>query len=124
MNNFSWSKAIGYGAIIWLIIFAFVSGLVGLGLYGSVWVQLGIALLVGILAYVFAQSTAVKGIPQALSYGIIWVIIGLLLDLVVTMRFEPAIFSSWTLWIGYALTLLAPLAVMELHRNSPVGHAH
>lgn len=48
-------------------------------------------------------------VKLALSYSFIWVAVGLILDLIVTMKFNAAIFSLWTLWLGYALVFLVPL---------------
>jgi len=43
-----------------------------------------------------------------LGYGFVWVVVGLILDYFVTMRFNTEIFQLWSLWAGYGLIFIAP----------------
>lgn len=119
MNIFSWSKAFGFGALIWLIMFAIVSALVGFDVtMTSIWWALLVAVIAGFASYIFAGYSNMESSGQAFGYGIIWVIIGLVLDFIVTKQFEPNIFSSWVYWGGYALVLLAPWFRLEARSGS------
>jgi hypothetical protein len=105
----SWKKAIGYGVLLWILIFVIVCIFIGFKIYDSVWMELLVAVIGGFISFVLAGYAKPASAGQALGYGISWVVIGVILDFIVTMRFNPAIFSSWTLWVGYALGCLAPL---------------
>ena len=59
--NFSWTKALGFGALIWLIMFALVSAMVGFKIYDSTWMQIIAALVAGVLAYLFALAAQPPG---------------------------------------------------------------
>ncbi|MFA4871925.1 MAG: hypothetical protein WC610_02605 [Patescibacteria group bacterium] len=103
----NWKKAIGFGILIWLIMFAVVSAL--LGWYGFLWLRIAVAVVGGIISFILAGYVKPKSAVSALSYGLIWVVAGIILDALITMRFNSAIFSSKTLWLGYFFILLAPL---------------
>lgn len=107
--NFSWGKGVGLGILLWLVMFAVVSFFVGFELYGNGWVQLATIIIAGGLAYSLAYYAEPRSALQALGYGALWTIIGLLLDTAITLQFAPEIFSSWNLWVGYLLILTAPM---------------
>ena len=109
----NWKKAISFGIAIWILIFVVVCILVGFKIYGSRVINIIVALIGGTLSFIFAGKLKIKNIGLALSYGIIWLIIGFLLDLIISARFNPHIFSSRALWLGYALILLAPLLTVK-----------
>lgn len=115
MNNFNWYKAIGFGVIIWLIMFAGVSAFVGFGFtMTSIGWSLAVAALVGILSYLFAISSNAENSGQAIAYGAIWVAIGMILDYLISRQFNSGIFSSWTYWLGAVLILFAPWLEYEI----------
>jgi hypothetical protein len=108
----NWTKAIGFGALIWLIIFAIVSAV--LDLYqDTIWMKVLIALIAGFIAFLLAAKVKPTSIKLALSYGLIWVMVGVVLDALITMRFNLEIFKLWSLWLGYLLILIAPLFKVE-----------
>ena len=43
-----------------------------------------------------------------MAYGAVWVAIGIILDAIITVRFQAEIFGVWQYYAGYALVLLAP----------------
>ena len=102
----NWKKAIGFGILIWLIMFALVSAT--LGWYDMLWFKIVLAIIAGIISLILAGYVKPSSMGKALAYGLVWVIIGVILDLIITMRFNGGIFSEWTLWLGYVLVLLAP----------------
>jgi len=79
--NFNWAKAFGFGVLIWLILFVVASILVGLNLALSTGAMLFLAILAGALSYSFASSASPHTIGQALGYGFLWVVIGIVLAL-------------------------------------------
>ncbi len=105
----NWKKAIGFGALIWVLMFVIVSIFIGFKIYDYLWIEILIAVIGGIISFILAGYVKPKSYGIALAYGASWVVIGILLDIIVTMRFNSAIFLSWTLWLGYGLGLIAPL---------------
>lgn len=101
-------KLIWYGILIWLIMFAVVSAF--LNAYNQkTWVKVAIVIFGGIVALILAGKAEPSSATIALGYGLGWVIIGVILDTLVTMKYNPEIFQSKWLWAGYIVILLAPL---------------
>lgn len=102
----NWKKAVGFGVLIWLIMFAFVSAT--LSFYEKYtwmnWVTIAVS---GIVAYVLAGYLKLTSVKKALTYAGVWVVVGVALDALITMRFDPGIFRSGSLWTGYAIMVLA-----------------
>lgn len=112
-----WKKAIGFGVAIWMLMFVIVSAFLAFNLYESVWVQVVIALISGMIAFVLAGHAKPVDNVAALSYGLVWLAVNLFLDAIITARFNPDIFcSSWSLWFGYCLILLAPLFRLKIKK--------
>ena len=101
-------RVIGFGVLLWVIMFAVVSAL--LTWYNQfIWVKVIVAIIAGVIAFILTGYIKPKNIARALALGLIWVIVGVILDALVTMRFNAEIFQSWSLWLGYFLVLVAPL---------------
>lgn len=105
----NWKKAIGFGALLWVLMFVVVSALIGFKIQESLWLEIGIAIVSGGISFILAGYVKPKSFGMALGYGFSWLVVGVILDAIVTMRFDPAIFTSWSLWLGYGLVVLAPL---------------
>ena len=118
MTNFNFTKAFSFGILIWLIMFALVSALVGFGIFDSVYTQLGVAIVAGVLAYAFASSANPHSATQALSYGSLFVAVGLVLDFIISRQFNSGIFGMFTYWVGYALMLFAPTLRIQSEERS------
>jgi len=102
----NWKKAIGFGILIWLIMFALVSAT--LGWYEQLWFRIILSIIAGAISFVLSGHIKPSNFSKALVYGIIFVLTGVILDFIVTRRFNGAIFSDWTLWLSYLLIWLAP----------------
>lgn len=119
MNSIQLAKALGYGIVIWLIMFALTSALIGFGVTTNTFWFTGLSIiLAAVLAYTFAALLQPKNLTSAAFYGLLWVILGMVLDLVISARFEATIFSHWSYWISYAVILLSPM--LEEKLNEPV----
>lgn len=108
MNNFHWGRGFGLGVALWLIMFTLVSILVGFGVAELAWMQVIAAVIAGVLAYFLALYAQPHTTGQAFGYGLLWVVVGLVLDLIVTARFNNQVFYAWQYWLGYAMVLIAP----------------
>lgn len=89
--------------------FVIVSVFIAFNIYGGTFIGLVTALIGVVIVYIMAGRVKPTKASTALTYGLIWVICGVLLDAIVTMRFNPDIFRSWTLWLSYGLGLFTPL---------------
>jgi hypothetical protein len=119
MNNFSWAKAIGYGVSIWLVMFIIAAILVSgmsVALSNGTWLTL--AIVAGIVSYLFALGTEAATSAQALGYGLAWAVVGMILDAIISRRFQSNIFGLWEYYFGYALVLLAPWIEYETQGSS------
>lgn len=108
MNKFSWSKALGFGVLIWAIATAVLAILGQIQSIGPLWAHGIIAGIAAISAYLFTRNAQPASAEQALGYGVIWAVIMLVLDLAATQWFDAHVFSAWQYWIGPALVFLAP----------------
>lgn len=110
----------GFGALVWLVMFAAASAIVGFGAaIGTGW-GITLAVAVGILAYVAGVFAESENSGQALGYGLVFAAVGLILDFAISARFAGSLSSQWTYWLGYALVLFAPWLEYELQG----GNAH
>ena len=101
-------KLVGYGILIWLIMFAVVAAF--LPSYNEkTWVKVAVVIFAGLLALILAGRAEPNSVTIALGYGLGWAIIDLMMDVLVTMKYDANIFQSKWFWAGYILILLAPL---------------
>lgn len=108
----SWKKVLGFGVLLWIIMFVLVSAFLAFKFYppkGPSWMAIVMAVVSGVIAYIFAGKLKPASLGQALGYGIFWVVVCVILDFLITKQFENTIFSQWTIWLSYLLVLLAPL---------------
>ena len=104
---FNWKKALGYGALIWVIMFAVASALVQVPPVAMTVVIIVVSVA---LAYVFAGKVGPLTVARAFAYGGVWALVGIILDFFITTQFAPTIFSQWVYWVDYALIVLAVVA--------------
>ena len=120
MKEFKWFKAIGLGALVWLIVFAVTSALVGFSVLTSVWMEAVVALIAGLVAYILASNLNEETNAAAFAYGLVFAVVGIALDAIISMRFAPDMFASLAYWAGYVLVFFAPL--LELHTRGERKH--
>ncbi|TAN33783.1 hypothetical protein EPN28_01370 [Patescibacteria group bacterium] len=114
-----WKKILGYGVLLYVLMFVIVSVFIGFKIYGNSWAPIVTAVIGGVISYILAGRVKPASAGAALGYGIGWVVVGVILDFIITMRFNPVIFSAWQLWLGYALVLLAPLLAVKKPAAAP-----
>lgn len=120
MNNFSFSKAIGYGIGLWAIMFIVGMLLVLFGVTLTAgWVFL-LAILAGVIAYSFATYIDPRSTGSALGYGLTWVLVVAILNALIVTPFVAGagLFGLWSYWLGAAFILFAPWVEMAA-RKSP-----
>lgn len=103
-----WKKTIGFGALLWAIMFALVSFFMAYKLYPAEGMDIIVAVIAGVLSFLLAGYAKPNSINNALALGLSWVVVGLILDALITTKFEPTLFGSWIYWLSALLVLLAP----------------
>src|SRR3989338_5673848 len=109
----NWKKAVFYGLALWVLMFVIISIFVAFKIYENVVMQVIGALIGGGISYFFVRKIGASSMVNALTYGALFIIIGLILDFAVTKRFNDQIFGMWSLWLGYGLVFLTPLAAVK-----------
>jgi len=99
-----------YGLVFWTVMFIIVSVMISFGIYQYPMAKIIILVLSGLLAYLFTKKTEPKKMMVAVFIGSAFVAIGLLLNLVISYRFDSQIFRSVYLWISYMFVIIGSIA--------------
>lgn len=106
--DLDYKKTFTLAVLWWLIMFGAVY--LVLQWYNQFsWMKFDVAVFAGIMAYLLSAYTPIYGYSNALLFGMIFVAVGIILDILVTYNFNQEIFTYWQLWLGYAFALFAPL---------------
>jgi uncharacterized membrane protein YadS len=108
MNKFNWIKAFSFGVLIWAVMAVALWILGSIESIGPVWAHGIVAVVGGVFAFLFARATNAESGTQAAEYGLVWAIIVMGFDLVITQFLDAHIFASWQYWAGAGLVFLAP----------------
>jgi hypothetical protein len=111
----NYKKLIGFGILLWITAFAIASVFVGAKAIDSIAAKITVPIVVGIAAFFVGKNLKLKSIPETLKYSVVWIVIGVLLDMAVTVPFTGwGIFAEWNVWLGYFFVLTAPLLATKL----------
>jgi len=108
MNNFNWLKAVGFGVVIWAILFFVVWATTSIGIFSSVWTQVVIAVIAAAVTYAFAGAARASDMGPALGYGVVFAVVGVILDLLISRQYIPELFNMWTYYLTYVAILFVP----------------
>ena len=108
MNKFNWTKALGFGVLIWAVMAVALFILGNIQSIGPLWAHGIVAALGGVSALLLASNVKAESGTQAAGYGLVFAAVVLVLDLAVTQWFDAHIFASWQYWLGPALAFVAP----------------
>ncbi len=107
----NWKRLVLPPVAIYAVIFLFISALIGAKISAEatwVWVVNLVITLVGL--YLAVNYAKPKDLKQGLLYGVVWVVILFVLDLILTVPFTGwGYFSDWTSYVHYALTIVMPV---------------
>lgn len=120
MTNFSWSKGLGFGVLIWAAMAVVLWILGAIDSLGPLWAHGIVAGVGGITAFLFARNASPANGTQAAGYGVVWAAVVLLLDFAVAQWFDAHIFAAWQYWLGAALVFLAPW--LEAETTATLSH--
>jgi magnesium-transporting ATPase (P-type) len=98
------------GLMLWMIVFVVTSILIAFNFYDSVFSRILILTLAGLLGYIFSKGSASSKVTKAAFIGMGFIAISLLLDGVITYRFDSVIFRSAYLWAGYFFIFIGTIA--------------
>lgn len=117
-------RALGWGAVIYAVMYLVWSGLVIYG-YSLGYVSLIIRLaLLFVLTSLAARSLRLFDWKDILPYSALWAITAIVLDGVFLVPFAGwALYSTWSVWLGYALIVAFPL-LRPLIRSRSVANPH
>lgn len=108
---------IGYGVACWGIMVVFIFLFVALKQGDKLIFELFSAVIGGIAAYWLAGYLKPATMGTAFGYGVIFVVVGVILDLLITNNvLNMNVLAMWPMWVGYALVLLAPLLQVRKNR--------
>ncbi len=80
----------------------------------NIWVKIITTLAVFIAAVLLAKSLKESSQNKMFLYGVLWTVIALILDAVITTRFTGwEVFGQWNIILGYLLIILAPLLAVR-----------
>lgn len=114
MNKFNWLKALGFGVLIWAVMFVLVWAAISMGIFSSVWTQVILAIIAGVMTYALTANTKPSEVVPALGYGAVFAAIGIILDLAISQQLVSGLFGLWAYYLTYAVILLAPTLQLEL----------
>lgn len=106
----NWKKLLLPPLAIYAVIFLFISALIGAKInQETTWVWL-VTLAISIIGLYLASNYAKpKNLKEGLTYGLVWLAILFVLDLILTIPFTGwDYFSSWKAYLPYGLTLIVP----------------
>jgi hypothetical protein len=125
MNAMNWfSRAIGWGIVIYAIMYLAWSGLVVYGIslgYLSIALRLIVLLVITTIA---ARSLRVADWKDVLPYSTAWAATAMVLDALFLVPFSGwALYASPSMWLGYALVVVFPiLSIFWRRRQSANSH--
>lgn len=106
----NYKKLFGYGALIWVV--AYIAAILLVVLRVGTTMRAGP--LVGIVAAAMAAWAGTQlertSIVKILFYSLGWVIVGLVLDLILTIPFTGwQFYFAWSYWASYVLIAVLPI---------------
>ena len=117
--KFNWKKGILFGLLIWAIMFVVVSILVAYKMPQTLLFTIIVTVASLVAGYLCAKNIVPKNYMEALEYGVIFAIVGIILDFLISKRFAPDIFISISYWVSYILIMLVPLLTVKKMRTEP-----
>ena len=120
----NWEKLLLPPVAIYAVIFLFISALVvGFKMDAeATWVWI-VSLLITIVGLYLATNYAKPSTRQeGLKYGIAWLVVFVVLDLILTAPFAGwDYFSDWKSYVSHVLTLAVPMLLAKSSSSKPTG---
>ena len=105
----NYKKVIGYGALIWAIVYLVATVFVAYKMTGTLLSQVVVLLVLAAAVFFASQKSNFVSRSDALKYALGWIIVGFILDLILTIPFTGwQFYLSWEMLLGYLLGLVVP----------------
>ena len=100
--------------LIWAVVYIVSMGLYAYGILNSISGEIIMLIAGAIVAYIAGRNLNSVSVGGILKYSIGWVIIAFILDVLLTVPYSGwALYSEWSVWVGYALVLVAPTLAVK-----------
>jgi hypothetical protein len=109
----NWKKAIGFGVLVWIVMFVVISAFVSYGITSGMTMTVVATAVSLVVAYVAARNIAPESYGMALWYGLVFAAVGIVLDFLISQRFAPGMFSNVSYWVNYLLVVLVPMLAVK-----------
>lgn len=118
--NFDWKKYLIPPVAIYAAIFLFISALIGAKAdVEAPWVYIVSLVILIVGLYIATNNVKPKNMQEGLRYGIVWLVVLVILDLILTLPFTgPEFYSNWTPYVSYALTVAIPTVLAAQKKSS------
>ncbi len=116
-------KFLGFGVLIWDVIFITDSVLNTLKISSTLIMQI-VFMVAIIITYLLTENLDLDSVSGAIKYGFAWAIVMMLLDAAVAacyLGWES--FSQFDTWINYVLVVLVPIFTIKLKDNQKIADA-
>lgn len=106
----NYKKLFGYGVIIWGALYLIATLFVGYKMGNSIYQGISMIVAAAVLGFIFGKMLHIELVKDMIKYSVGWVLIGLILDLILTVPFTgSAIYFTPSYWVSYLLILTAPM---------------
>ncbi len=111
----NWKKAIGFGVLIWVIMFVVVFVFAVLNMPFNTTTDILMTIIVLLVVYILARYATPKTYGTALGYGLVFTAVGIIIDFLVNTIFASGMLGLNNIyyWISYALVALVPLLAVK-----------
>ena len=112
---------LGWGIVIYAVIFLAWSGFVLYGFIDGVMPRIAALAILIALALIAGRSLRFHSWRDILPYSIAWTVVAALLDVVFSVPFAGwSLYLDWNVWVGYSMILFVPLfAPLSRHSSHP-----
>ena len=114
----NWKKGIMFGALVWAVMFIVVCILLAYKMPQNMIFSVIVTAISLLAVYFLAKNIAPKSFGQAIKYGLIFAIVGIILDFLISSKFAPNIFDSMSYWISYLLIVFVPMLAVKKNISS------
>ena len=114
--KFNWKKGLGFGIIVWAVMFIVVCILLAYKMPQNMLFTVIVTAITLVAVFFFAKNIAPKNYVEALEYGVVFVIVGIILDFLISRMFAPNIFKEVSYWVSCLLVALIPLLTVKKHQ--------
>ncbi|MEI6581250.1 MAG: hypothetical protein WCO07_03730 [bacterium] len=117
--KFNYKKALGFGALVWAVMFIVVCILLAYKMPENMLFNVIVTVISLVAVYFCAKNIAPQSYMEAIKYGLVFAVVGIILDFLISRMFAPNIFSSVSYWVSYLLIVLVPLLVVKKTQVQP-----